>query len=94
MPNKARPPRTPSNARRLLRSPQRSDNCGWRARILIAPGRQLQAFVELHGNIRAEQRLDLDRTFRCQFHHGAIEMRAERHTFFGKFAPLLDNDIT
>jgi len=40
-------------------------------------GRQLDAFVELHGDVGAEQELDLDRAFRAELDHGAVEMRAE-----------------
>ena len=53
MPNRARPAGTASKAR-LLRSAQRSDSCMARS-ISSRARRQLDAFVELHGDVGAEQ---------------------------------------
>ena len=58
----ARPPRTLSKARLLALAPaQRQLH---RPLDLLALGRQPQAFVELHGNVGAEQRLDFDGALR------------------------------
>ena len=57
-----------------------------RPRHVLARGRQPQAFVELHGNVGAEQRLDLDRAFGRELVHGAVEMRAEHHVLLGQLA--------
>src|SRR6202030_3998574 len=47
--------------------------------IDLAPvGRQPNAFVELHGDVGAEQDLHLDGALRRQIDHGAVEMGAER----------------
>ncbi len=49
-------------------------------------GGKRYAFVELHGDIGAEQVLHLDGPFRRQFHHGAVDVRAERHACLRHFA--------
>jgi len=41
--------------------------------------RQTHAFVELHGDVGAEQPLHLDRALGRQFHLEPVDMRAERH---------------
>ena len=50
--------------------------------------RQLQAFVELHGDVGAEQMLDLDRALGRKFNHGAVEVGAEGHAFVLDLAQL------
>jgi len=70
MPNSALPCRVPVKAR-LLRSPQAS----------VRRRRQLHAFVELHGNVGAEQVLNLDGAFGSKLHAGAVEMGAEGNAF-------------
>ena len=75
MPNSARPGGALSKAR-LLRSAQASESRIARS-ISFARRRQLQAFVELHGDVGAEQALDLDRALGRQLDHGAVEMGAE-----------------
>ena len=60
----------------------------------LARGRQLETLVELHGDVGAEQRLDLDRAFRRKFDHGAIKMRAERHRAFSRPCADRESDMT
>src|SRR5215471_1954575 len=50
--------------------------------------RQLQAFIELHGDIGAEQTLDLDYPLRRKLDDGAIDMRTEGHAFVLDLAQL------
>ena len=84
MPNSARPAGAASKAR-LQRSAQRSDSCMARS-ISAALGRQPHAFVELHGDIGAEQDLHFDGALRRQLDHGAVEMRAEGDARLRHFA--------
>ena len=63
---------------RLQRSAQRSDSRIARA-ISAGSRRQREAFVELHRDVGAEQRLDLDRALGRELDDGAVEMRAKRH---------------
>ena len=72
MPNRAAPA-LPAKAR-LLRSAQASERRI--ARSSSARNGQLQAFVELHPDVGAEQVLDLDRPLGRQLHR-AVEMGAE-----------------
>src|SRR3981081_4720877 len=51
---------------------------------VAALGRQPHAFVELHGDIGAQQQLHLDRPLRRQFDLGAVDMRTERHPVFAE----------
>ena len=57
-----------------------------RALDLAPLGRQPHAFVELHGDVGAEQNLHLDGALRRQCDHGAVEMGAERDALFLDFA--------
>jgi hypothetical protein len=41
-------------------------------------GRQLRTFVELHGDVGAEQRLDFDRALGREFDEASVEMGAKR----------------
>src|SRR5262249_27671771 len=43
----------------------------------VACRRQLEAFVELHGDICAEQYLDLDRPLGRELNHRSVDVRAE-----------------
>ena len=53
----------------------------------LAPlGRQPHAFVELHGDVGAEQDLHLDGALRRQLDHGAVEMGAEGDALLLDFA--------
>ena len=65
-----------------------------RALDLVARRRQLEAFVELHGDVGAEQRLDLDRAFGRQLDHRAVEMRAEGDAALVDLAQTRTSDIT
>ena len=66
-----------SRARRAHRSVRSIDV----ARRVLA-GRVRQTFVEHHGDVRAELRLDVGRLFRRQQMRRAVEMRAETHALF------------
>ena len=61
---------------------------------LGAFGRKRDAFVELHGDVGAEQDLHFDGAFRRQFDHGAVEMRAERDARPPSLCASADSDIT
>ena len=84
MPNSAWPMAALSKAR-LQRSAQRSERFH-RALDLAPLGRQSYAFVELHGDVGAEQDLHLDGALRRQRDHGAVEMGAEGNALFLDFA--------
>ncbi len=49
-------------------------------------GRQPHAFVELHGDVGTEQNLHFNGALGRQLHHGAVEMRTERHALLRDFA--------
>ena len=48
--------------------------------------RQFDTFIQLHLDIGAEQALDFNRAFRCQFMLGAVDMRAEHHALLVELA--------
>ena len=50
-----------------------------RATDLVAFRGQLEAFVELHCNVGAQQHLDFDSAFRRELDHGSVEVRSKCH---------------
>ena len=46
------------------------------------------AFVENHGDVRAERLLNLDRFFRRKKMLGAVQVRAENHAVIGDLAQI------